>query len=59
MMPVVWPLFAPVPRAAPWDSLEAFGCLVSSIQGLEGQVAIVLVEQFLDVGPVLEASLVQ
>lgn len=59
VMPAVWPLFALVPRAAPWGSLEASRCLVSSIQGLEDQVAIVFLEQFLDVGPVLEASLVQ
>lgn len=57
--PVVWPLSAPVPRAAPQGSLEASRCPVSSIQGLEAQVATVFLEQFLEAGLVLEASLVQ
>lgn len=52
-MPVVWPLPALVPRAAPWGGLEASGCLVSGIQGLAAQVALVFLEQF------LEASLVR
>lgn len=49
---------APVPRAAPWGSLEeASRLLARSTQGRKALVAIVFLEWFLEADPVLEASL--
>lgn len=40
-------------------SLEASRCLVRSLRGLEAQVALMFLEQFLEAGLVLQASLVR